>query len=95
MSLSDFCDLVWLELWDDCPPLGDQQKYREAIHTIFVEGKEIGEIEVVDPKTGKVRKIRASQRAAEVDVHKPLPQHAVDALADLKAQIAKATGQPE
>lgn len=70
--------------------MGDQQKYREALHTIFIEGKEIGTVEVVDPRTGQVKKISAPKRDVEIDVHKPLPQHAVQALADLRAQIAGA-----
>ena len=73
MSLSDFCDLVWLELWDDCPAMGDQVKYREAIMDIFYEGKEI-----------------PAQRGGKPDLSRPIPKNALDALKQLREQIAAA-----
>ena len=72
MSLSDFCDLVWLELWDDCPAMGDQTKYREAVVTIFVDGEE-PEYEQ-DP-------------SKPPDPSRPIPQKALDALAEIKKRV--------
>jgi len=87
LSLSAFCDLVWLELWDDCPAMGDQAKYREAINTIFIEGREVGSVEVIGPD-GKKHTIRAPGSAPSVGT--PIPAHAMKALQDMKAQIAAA-----
>ena len=66
LSLSSFCDLVWVELWDDCPAMGDQVKYRDALHAIFYEGKEPAR----DPNAP----------AEKPDLSKPLPKGAVDQL---------------
>jgi hypothetical protein len=85
LSLSAFCDLVWLELWDDCSPMGDQAKYREALYTIFVEGREVGTVEFTDAK-GNTRTIRAPGTAPSVNT--PIPAHALKALKDMQAQIA-------
>jgi hypothetical protein len=76
-----------LEIWDDCPAMGDQSKYREVILDLFFEGLEPGEIEVTDPD-GNTRRIKAPQPARDPDLSRPLPRHAVEALKDLQAQIA-------
>lgn len=58
MSLSTFCDLVWLEIWDDCSPMGDQHEYREIVHKLFIEGIPPWEIfyDGYDAKGKKVKK---------------------------------------
>lgn len=78
---------MWLELWDDCGPMGDQVKYREAIQTIFFDGLEPGEVEFTD-KDGNKRTIR--KPGAAPDLSAPIPSHALKALEDMKAQIAAA-----
>lgn len=40
LTLSDFCDLVWAEVLDDCPPMGDHAQYRDIVHKMFIEGLE-------------------------------------------------------
>jgi hypothetical protein len=87
MTLANFCDLVWLEVWDDCPALGDQHEYREIVHNLFFEGLEPGEIEVTDPD-GNTRRIKAARPAEPVDLSRPVPRDAMAALSDLRAQIA-------
>lgn len=66
MTLQTFCDLVWLELWNDCPPMGDHAQYREIITKLFIEGKPAWEItyDGVDAKGKKVRKTLAKRPAA-------------------------------
>lgn len=67
--------------------MGDQAKYRDAVHNLFFEGMEPGEIEVEGPD-GEVRRLKGSQPAEPVDLSKPIPSHAMEALKDLRAQIA-------
>lgn len=38
MTLETFCDLVWAEIWDDCPALGDRTRYREIMERLFIDG---------------------------------------------------------
>ena len=92
LSLSAFCDLVWLELWDDCGPMGDQVKYREAIKTIFYEGRDPDSVEFVDAE-GNKRTIRKPGTASSVGT--PIPSHALDALKDMQAQVAALNADPE
>lgn len=58
MTLERFCDLVWLEIWDDCPPLGDQGQYRRIMSEYFIECKDPWNIiyETHDDKGKKVKK---------------------------------------
>jgi hypothetical protein len=67
--------------------MGDQVKYREALHTIFYEGKEVGSVEVVGPD-GKKRTVSGPKAAP--DIGAPIPQSSMDALAKLRAQVASA-----
>lgn len=57
MSLRTFCDLVWLEIWDDCPAMGDQATYRDIVTKLFVECKNPWEI-FYDGYTDKGKKVR-------------------------------------
>lgn len=53
MSLSTFCDLVWTEIWDDCPAMGDQAQYRRVMTELFLDGKDPSDIYVTDSKGRK------------------------------------------
>lgn len=44
MSLATFCDVVWVEIWDDCGPMGDHQQYRRIVTELFIEGKDAYDI---------------------------------------------------
>ena len=83
---------MWLELWDDCGPMGDQVKYREAIQTIFYEGRDPGTVEFVDAQ-GNKKTIRKPGSAPSVNT--PIPSSAMEALKDMQAQIAAAAPKPE
>lgn len=62
MPLETFCDIVWAEIWDDGPPMGDQAQYRSIVTQMFVECKDPSDIwyETTDAKGKKKR-----QRLAE------------------------------
>jgi hypothetical protein len=66
MSLQTFCDLVWVEIHDDCSPMGDQAQWREIVTKLFIEGIPAWEItyEGFDDKGKKVRKRLAPRPAA-------------------------------
>lgn len=56
MSLSTFCDLVWAEIWDDCPPMGDQNLYRELMIRLIINGEDPEKITWVD-SDGKTQRL--------------------------------------
>lgn len=59
ISLSDYCDVVWLEIWDDCSPMGDTHQYRRIVTELFIDGKDAYDIfyEVTEhDKKGRPRK---------------------------------------
>lgn len=58
MTLATFCDLVWAEIWEDCPAMGDQAQYRDIVTKLFIEGKPAWEItyDGYDDKGKKIRK---------------------------------------
>lgn len=66
MTLQTFCDLVWLEIWEDCPPMGDHGQYRDIVTKIFLECKEPWEISYTtyDDKGKKVTKRLGPRPAA-------------------------------
>ena len=78
MSLSTFCDLAWLELWDDCPALGDLSQYREVIEQIFLQGMDPAKVTWTD-HDGKKRPIGSTSQPGQLG---PVPQ---DALAEARA----------
>jgi hypothetical protein len=92
-TISDFLDVAWAALYDDCPAMGDQFKYREALHEIFIEGKEPGEMEFTDA-TGKVRKIPA-RRKVNIDPHRALPRDAMSRLAELRQTVEAVRAERE
>src|SRR5690606_34041387 len=55
LPLHEFLDLVWAEIWDDCPPLGDHAQYRSFVTQMFVEAKPYEAISYTDTE-GKVHK---------------------------------------
>lgn len=55
MSLSTFLDLVWVEIYDDCSPMGDRQQYREIVTKLFMQGEDPHNIWVTQPDGSKKR----------------------------------------
>lgn len=58
MTLSTFCDIVWMEIWDDCSAMGDQSQYREIVTKLFIEGVPTWDItfDGYDDKGKKIKK---------------------------------------
>lgn len=86
MTLQTFCDLVWLEIWDDCPPMGDQSQYRDIVTKLFIECKNAWEItyQGYDDKGKKVTK-----RLATV----PVAGSTGNAMADARALYERIKGK--
>lgn len=59
MSLSTFLDLVWTEIWDDAPEMGDKVTHRRIMKELFIDCKDPYNItyEVTEYKHGKERKV--------------------------------------
>lgn len=55
MSLSTLCDVIWAEIWDDCPALGDQTQYREIMVKLFIDGEDPANITWTDAEGKKHR----------------------------------------
>lgn len=60
MTLSTFCDIVWAEIWDDCPALGDQAQYREVMVRLIIDGDDPATITWTD-HAGKTRRLTEPQ----------------------------------
>jgi hypothetical protein len=86
-TVSAFCDVVWLALWDDCPALGDQHRYREALIDIFHHGGDAAPATVTDA-SGKVRRI--PRRRGPAQIGGEIPQDALRQLAQMREAIVKA-----
>lgn len=91
MCLSEFCDIAWAMLYDDCPAMGDQSKYREALHNLFYLGQESETYDVIGAD-GKKHTLTRPRRGP-VDVNAPLPSAAMTALAQMRAAVVAAGGQ--
>lgn len=39
MTLSTLCDLIWVEIWDDCSPMANQATYRDIMVRLFLKGE--------------------------------------------------------
>jgi hypothetical protein len=78
MPLATFCDLVWVEIYDDVSPMGDRAQYRRIVKELFLEGKDPSEIwiETTDAKGKKVRKPLA-QASAESGPGGAIPRDAL------------------
>lgn len=93
MGLSTFLDIVWAEIWDDCPPLGDQAQYREIMVRLFIDGDAPHEITYTtsDGKTHRLsepprrRGVRGKPSKDQMDAARALHEQ-------LKAAKAAATG---
>jgi hypothetical protein len=72
--------------------MGDQAKYREAIKTIFYEGRDPDTVEFVDAE-GNKRTIRKPGSASGVGA--PIPGDALQALKDMQDQVAALNADPE
>ena len=72
--------------------MGDQAKYREAIKTIFYEGRDPDTVEFVDAQ-GNKKTIRKPGTASSVGT--PIPSHALAALKAMQAQVAALNADPE
>lgn len=60
MSLAAFCDVVWVEIWDDFGPMSDHITYRRIVTELFIDGKEPYEITyetTVYDKKGKSKQV--------------------------------------
>lgn len=82
--MSEFCDLVWLEIWDDCPAMGDQPRYREIIQGVFYEGRDSAWVESTMANAERRRKDPKTP-----DISRPLPDSAVDTLRKMKERFGK------
>lgn len=51
LPLSTFLDMVWVEIYDDCSPMGDRHEYREIITKLFLKGEDPHNIWVGEGKT--------------------------------------------
>lgn len=40
MSLATFCDLVWVEIWQDVSMMSDIHTYHRIVGELFLEGKD-------------------------------------------------------
>jgi hypothetical protein len=67
MSLATFLDLVWMEIWDDCAPMGDQFQYRRIMKELFLDGVPPHDIwyDTHDDKGKKIRKRLSEAPSAE------------------------------
>jgi hypothetical protein len=83
--------------------MGDQAKYREAIKTIFYEGRDPDTVEFVDAE-GNKRTIRKPGSANKRTIRKPgsasgvgapIPGDALQALKDMQDQVAALNADPE
>jgi hypothetical protein len=65
MSLSTFCDIVWVEIWDDVGAMGDRAQYHRIIEELFLEGKDPYDItyETTEYKNGK--SVEVTRRLSE------------------------------
>lgn len=93
LTLSEFCDIAWVELWDDCGPMGDHHQYRRIITELFIEGKDAYDIfyEVTEyDKKGKSHKKmkRLSDSPSRVSRNIQM-QSAVSVLEQWKARSAE------
>lgn len=106
MSLATFCDVVWVEIWDDYGPMSDHITYRRIVTELFVEGKEPFEItyEVTTyDKKGKAKQVtkrlsdspsqgsRAQRLTSQSSVLEQWKARAAELRADKEAAEAKKT----
>lgn len=93
LSLSDFCNVVWLEIWNDCSPMGDMHQYRRIVTELFIDGKDPYDIfyEVTEhDKKGKP--IKKQKRLANAPTSVSRGQRlstGMDLLAEWKARAAE------
>lgn len=88
MSLQTFCDIVWAEVWDDCPPMGDQTQYRDIMYRLFIKGDPPHTITYKDAK-GKLRRLSDAPRA---DISTPVDESKLDAARRLMSQVVGERG---
>lgn len=86
LSISSFLDLVWTEIWDDAPVMGDRAQHREIVHKLFIQGIPAWQI------TYKDHKGRLKHLSSKPDVNRPLPQSQRDAAKEL---FLKLGGKPK
>lgn len=91
MTLETFCDLVWAEIWDDCPPLGDQARYRDIMTRLFIDGDDPEQITWVDDD-GKTHRLSDGPRRPKGA--KPSKQE-MDQLAALQERIRQLKSKGE
>lgn len=56
LSFELFLSVIWAEIYDDCPPMGDHAEYRRIVTELFIEGKPAHKITYKDAK-GKTQRL--------------------------------------
>lgn len=85
MSVADFCDLVWAEIWDDCPPMADHGTYHDIVTRLFLKGEPAHTITWKDAK-GKTQRLSSHNP----DITKPMPSDKMAAARALQQQVIEA-----
>lgn len=91
LSLSMLCDIAWVEIYDDCSPMGDSHQYRRIVTELFIDGKDPFEIfyEVTEyDKKGKPKK--KQRRLADAPTSVSRGQQMSSALSVLEQWKARA-----
>ena len=56
MTLGTLCDLIWVEIWDDCSPMANQAVYRDIMMRLFIKGEKPHTITYKDA-SGKTKRL--------------------------------------
>lgn len=85
MTFETFLDVVWAEIYDDCPPMGDHAEYRRIVTELFVEGKQPNQITYKDAK-GKTQRLANAQ----TEIGKAIPKNALSEARKIAEQLREA-----
>lgn len=72
--------MVWVEIYDDAPAMGDRYQYRQVMKELFIEGKDASEIYYTD-SDGKRQPL--SERPSDSNV---VPQSAIEKMRAMRAE---------
>lgn len=39
MTLGELCDLIWVEIWDNCSAMADLNTYHDIVTRLFIKGE--------------------------------------------------------
>lgn len=56
ITFSSFLDIVWAEIWGDCPPMVDHATYHDIVTKLFIDGLPPNQITYKDAK-GKIQRL--------------------------------------